>query len=545
MAKMIADEFGKKIGGSKRDLWRARNLELHDLDEMNSLECEKYIRKENIWKKPDYEQMVKAGVSKELAYYKKKIRDSLPAKPLSNTDGAARNYVCYISKMRDIVESMDEPKMRSFYKEEFREAFIERVTYGAVIPKNDYIGLVTNKTLKAVQISTPYLKKEIKEKEFCMTDDEKILNKFSFYVYSGTTCTLDRYSNGKYVLEYRSPGVICYFHDPNGNFSGFQFKEGSWFVVEEKSYSIKGADFLNYDDAKKWVLSNFSVKPKEKTTRANSKKKYCPPHLENITQKGIYYNNWHISSADYLKDFTFYGGEFGTWLSDSERQLCLDMGYIAFANMALALDIPFSDISLGQRLSIAFGARGSGSAMAHFEPLLKVINLTKMKGAGSLAHEYGHAIDFIIGEQEGYRTLTASQGTIPEVVGLMESVYYKTGADGSTIHTEYYTNSVKMDKYYTKERHGYWDSKEELFARAFACYIADKLQKKRIHDDYLCGHADTCVGFDSDLNPIVAFPQGEERIHINEAFDALIAALKKKGYFAMHGMQIFHLCNCA
>ena len=93
MAKMIADEFGKKIGGSKRDLWRARNLNLKDLDEMNSLEFEKYVKKENIWKKPDYEQLVKSGVPKELAYYQKKIRDSLPAKPFSNTEEDVRKYV--------------------------------------------------------------------------------------------------------------------------------------------------------------------------------------------------------------------------------------------------------------------------------------------------------------------------------------------------------------------------------------------------------------------------------------------------------------------
>lgn len=49
-------------------------------------------------------------------------------------------------------------------------------------------------------------------------------------------------------------------------------------------------------------------------------------------------------------------------------------------------------------LAIAFGARGSGRALAHFEPSRNVINLTKMKGAGSLAHEWGHAFDFNVGQ---------------------------------------------------------------------------------------------------------------------------------------------------
>lgn len=48
-------------------------------------------------------------------------------------------------------------------------------------------------------------------------------------------------------------------------------------------------------------------------------------------------------------------------------------------------------------LAIAFGARGSGAALAHYEPERNVINLTKMKGAGCLAHEWGHALDNKIG----------------------------------------------------------------------------------------------------------------------------------------------------
>ena len=544
MAKMIADEFGKKIGGSKRDLWRARNLNLKDLDEMNSLEFEKYVKKENIWKKPDYEQLVKSGVPKELAYYQKKIRDSLPAKPFSNTEEDVRKYVHYISSFRDIVESMDEAGMQTFYKKEFRETFIDGVGYYRVIPKPEFNCLLTNKTLKAVQISMPYLKKEMKEKEFCMTDDEKILNKFSFYVYSKDSCTLAKDSIGRIELHYRDSGMVCYFHDYSNALSESYFKDGTWFVINEKSYFIAAAGFSCCKDAEDWVLSNFTIKPVTKWHKKPAKKKYCPPHLENIIQKGIYLHRGHVDASDYLNDFSFYGGEFGTWLSDCERQVCLDMGYTAFSDLAIALDIPFRDIAIGNRLSIAFGARGSGSAMAHFEPLLKVINLTKIKGAGSLAHEYGHAIDFIIGEQEGYRSLTASEGSVPEVVALMDVIYYREHTDNDTVmHTDFYINSVKMDKYYAKDSRGYWASKEEMFARAFACYVADKLKEKDIHDDYLCGHSDTCVGFGPNMEPIIAYPQKEEREVINHAFDELIAALKRKGYFSMHGSKIFYLCS--
>lgn len=53
------------------------------------------------------------------------------------------------------------------------------------------------------------------------------------------------------------------------------------------------------------------------------------------------------------------------------------------------------------RLAIAFGSRGKGNALAHYEPSRAVINLTKMKGAGSLAHEFGHALDDMLGQRLG------------------------------------------------------------------------------------------------------------------------------------------------
>lgn len=63
------------------------------------------------------------------------------------------------------------------------------------------------------------------------------------------------------------------------------------------------------------------------------------------------------------------------------------------------------ECDLNMSLAIAFGARGSGRALAHFEPSRNVINLTKMKGAGSLAHEWGHAFDFNVGQLCGCMSL--------------------------------------------------------------------------------------------------------------------------------------------
>ena len=76
---------------------------------------------------------------------------------------------------------------------------------------------------------------------------------------------------------------------------------------------------------------------------------------------------------------------------------------------------------------------------------------------------------------------------------------------------------------------GYWDSNVEMTARAFACYIKDKLPYT---SDYLAGHADCALtlvsGKDGEMEVLKAFPVGEERRAINAVFDEIIQDLKRE-----------------
>src|SRR5699024_3147526 len=68
--------------------------------------------------------------------------------------------------------------------------------------------------------------------------------------------------------------------------------------------------------------------------------------------------------------------------------------------------VPSKALSLDGELGLAFGARGRGgrrAAKAHFESDHIVINLTKRAGAGSLAHEWWHALDNYFARQRERR----------------------------------------------------------------------------------------------------------------------------------------------
>ena len=80
----------------------------------------------------------------------------------------------------------------------------------------------------------------------------------------------------------------------------------------------------------------------------------------------------------------------------------------AFADLADLLGTSDDHVAMNGRLALAFGARGhgakgfkDGAARAHYEPVHRIINLTKMGGGGTLAHEWFHALDNMAGEAEG------------------------------------------------------------------------------------------------------------------------------------------------
>lgn len=77
----VHDDFGEKIGGAKKDLWKREGLHSADVDGLNSREADKYVKKDYIWKKPDYEALIASGVPVDVAYFRKTVRDSLSTAP--------------------------------------------------------------------------------------------------------------------------------------------------------------------------------------------------------------------------------------------------------------------------------------------------------------------------------------------------------------------------------------------------------------------------------------------------------------------------------
>lgn len=179
-------------------------------------------------------------------------------------------------------------------------------------------------------------------------------------------------------------------HDMDGYFIG---KEGDrerralkrFPAVAEARAFLKN----NYDD----VLSAWNaVKDSDNVKKEDTRR------AENRPRTGKDYRKGKDATPGMFSDaFGFRGVEFGKWVTQGknakERQGMLNLAYDALHDLADIVGIPPKAISLNGTMGLAFGSRGSGNASAHFERGNLVINLTKTKGAGNLAHEWFHALD--------------------------------------------------------------------------------------------------------------------------------------------------------
>lgn len=177
-------------------------------------------------------------------------------------------------------------------------------------------------------------------------------------------------------------------------------KRGDNYVVTKTSSTGKVLEFESFpteEEANAYMYSTEGA-----TSLLNHKREdFSIPALDKVERTGKNYRNGRdISTDEFMNTFGFRGGEFGNWVKPEERRVMLNAAYDSFMDLAEILGIPPKAVSLSGNLSIAFGARGVKGAKAHFEADRAVINLTRMNGAGSLAHEWAHAVDNYFGLQE-------------------------------------------------------------------------------------------------------------------------------------------------
>lgn len=236
----------------------------------------------------------------------------------------------------------------------------------------------------------------------------------------------------------------------------------------------------------------------------------------NMPRAGVSRREGNITPEMFSAVFGFRGVQFGNYVEADRRQSDLNECHDALMDLAQALEIPARSLSLGGSLGIAFGARGGGGvAVAHYEPGQVVINITKTRGPGALAHEWFHAVDNYFSKREGngVGTFATDLSRDGEFAKVRQALFRGTFADRSN----------KLDCTRSKP---YYGTTIEKAARAFEIFISDKLAEADIFNDYLANiykGAEAGIEWEGCAYP---FPREMDADGIRAAFAALVGYIK-------------------
>lgn len=194
--------------------------------------------------------------------------------------------------------------------------------------------------------------------------------------------------------------------DPLSTLAWISLGERFWNIVELQSDAfIKHANRAIKGKYNDWELTIKPDKgPSDEQGKHKGKRKSTFELIVADSIKRIGGDPVTINSTEELKNtFGFRDIQSGNWVLKDKTSAKFHVENAAAAMMDLSdiVGIDPKSLAFGGRLALALGARGTKGALAHYEPVQRVINITKMKGGGSLGHEWFHAIDNILGEVLG------------------------------------------------------------------------------------------------------------------------------------------------
>lgn len=541
----IAD-FGEKLGGARKDKAATINEELTNEEIAGKTLSE-------IWPKSEIDSIE----DDELAAYATALRDAIPTKPQK---GYKLNvWVGKVKMVKELMRFAAEkgvPEMISMLRSSKYNlnGFADKIALLQSIPRKHWsrIGNVRNYPDayrfeevdgNMTRIPSPSAEAEVDGRRVQATNLNTLAEAVNAKVSEGK-------SMPKMQFEVRG-------------------KAGKWGINKKGDPLYRKLKiFENPKEALAYINSNYAdlvaawedVKESDNVKETDLRKSENRPRTAEDWRKGK-----DATPEMFANAFGFRGVEFGNWVSQGknakERQGMMNEAYDALHDLASILNIPTKAISLNGKIGLGFGSRGQGWASAHYEPGNLVINLTKTRGAGSLAHELFHAFDHHFGsargrsiknnagvyitnepetryvnEKTGHTLSVKRWNEIKEAQGrIYDEASYKLQKGVRPEVEEAFTELVKAldDSPMTKRarlndkgKKDYWGSTIERAARSFENYVIYKMQQKGYQNDYLAN----VVRIEDFVRNPNRYPYllDEEIEPVAKAFDDLFVTIKTR-----------------
>ncbi|MDO8728567.1 MAG: LPD1 domain-containing protein [bacterium] len=347
------EDFGEKIGGARKDFF-SKVLIYSDLEGMTEVEKTNSVMRDNIWPSVTADDAKALGVGAEALFAIRVLR----------------------RKINSNIKKLYETEAK-FAKDAL--LYIETLT----VLKNSIFAEPLPKTTKDVH--DRYLL-ALSECDLLICETNTKTGNIDWIETTGNWRDISRLFGRQFncLLSSWYHEVDAPIHQKIRHRDLFQIEDET--ELEEKKWAILFPE--------KFVAPRQKKSESSEDIDADGTK---IAHLENVRKVGV---DWRcqldVTAEQLMGDFGFRAIEFGNWLPQQERQEVMNRAYDAFSALVSIMDIGKKKIGFDGALALSFGARGRSGAAAHFEPGREVIHLTRMSGAGSLAHEWGHALDYML-----------------------------------------------------------------------------------------------------------------------------------------------------
>lgn len=404
----IVDDKGEWIGNSAKDRFREGRLNEAIFEKLNPLERQKELTRDKIWPKPNYRALTldpqpdgMPGMTPEAAMFIEGLRLSLTPKisglsrsSLRPNEEEAQNL--YFKGMNWFAENatkyqteLECMSMRSHFLRAMGLENLENTRNWAQHPRElSVFQLFIKRPKNSHKLYCPFSK----AKSFILKNARDV------YPYDGNMpeCVKDWYIHKSSLNHFYAvnknkalllPKDIRAVFGANSTLE--QIKKGMGdFRISPFGSKEEVVEWIKLEGQK--IIGEYLNKDKkrQKTSSLKLLRGHIPPErTSSIKVPSV------VNPAKMLKDFGLRAVEFGESMPDKERVENLKKAYGALVDLSESLSIPREAIGLNNSLALAFGSRGRSSSAAHYEHSREVINLTRRKGEGSLAHEWFHAFD--------------------------------------------------------------------------------------------------------------------------------------------------------
>lgn len=351
------EDVGEKIGGARKDFYN-KALSVEDLSSMNDQERNAIVRKANIWPW-SVKEALGNGADPGVVQWIKTLRRSMREFGDNQQRGPStpEDFITGVAMLRDAVGSPKTQEELTNNLKLFRLNLFERKLW--------------------VTFNHPVTGARLGDSQYYTDEIQDVVT-----------------AVGRTAFDMVGTDIRRLYDATTKSISGSEHKPLCWRSSKAECYSNNA----------EWALTKLMPARRAKSLDEKGDEVMPErPHLANLIHSGFFDARCgrDIEASELLSRFGFRAIEFGNWVPQDERQTVINMAFDGMHALCETMGVEPMMASLHGDIALAFGSRGrggKGAGAAHYETGRKVINLTRINGAGSLMHEWKHAFDHRLGE---------------------------------------------------------------------------------------------------------------------------------------------------